>query len=86
MKSITDILIVSLSAFITLLTVGKLYAGTKSYIADLALNDFGSGWVPFILIIWFVLLLFFLFSGCAYLLKKLEIILNGKLARLIRIR
>ena len=84
MRSITDVLILTLSAFLSLLSIGKLYNFTKSWVVALVESDYGENWVPMVLFFWFLMLAVFLFSGSAYMLRKLEIILNGKLARMIR--
>ncbi|WP_290575883.1 hypothetical protein [Ketobacter sp.] len=84
MKSITDALIMTLSGFITFLTVGKFYDWTKDWIAGLVAVDYGEFWIPVVLFLWFLVLLVFLFTCCAYALNKLEIIMSGKLINLIR--
>ncbi len=84
MVGIKDILIMSLAGLVTILSVGKVYTWTKYWVSGLVSTDYGDLWVPVALFLWFIMLLLLIFSGSAYVLKKAEVILNGRLARFIR--
>lgn len=86
MKSVTQWLIMTLAGLFTLLTVGKVFMGTKIWVSDMVQGDYGDVWIPVGLGLWFVIVLLLLFFGSAYLLKQLERVLSGKIARRIGVR